>query len=158
MATTIKLKLRKRTDMLTVPAQLIVEFMKFPEETAKERLFRFFEPLQNGNVKTHDKEFLETTINWVPVDEQSGRAKGLPMTEQVRWIKLAQKVNEIDDKEEGELVLSNKDIDLIWERWNDRTFKINALPQSVIEFLMEFQETTNRWFPDLEPETGKIEE
>ena len=154
MATTIKLKLRDRTGSLSVPAALIAEWMKLSEEDSKERLYMFFSPMKDGNVKTHDKEFLETTINWVPVDEQSGRPRGLPLTEQVRWIKLAQKVNDVDGEKESELVLSNKDIDMIWSRWNDKAFKINALPISIAEFLMEFQEATNRWFNDLEPEEG----
>ena len=152
MATILELKIRDRSDSVRIPIQLIVEWLKLSEEEAKERLFTFFSPFEDGNAKIHDKVFLETTINWVPVDEQSGRARGLPLTEQVRWIKLAQKVNDIDEKEDGELVLSNKDIDLIWNRWQEPAFKIISLQPGVIEFLMNFQKVTNRWFPDLEDE------
>jgi len=156
MATTIKLKMRKRTDSVVIPSSFILEWFQLPgEEAIKNRLYEFFKPFEDGDIYIHDKAFLETTVNWVPTDEQSGRPRGLPLTEQVRWIKLAQKINDIDAEKEGELILSNKDIDLIWERWNDGAFKLNSLPVAVAEFLMEFQEATNRWFPDLEPEESK---
>ena len=158
MATALKLKIRDRADSVRVPTQLIIEWLKLSQDEAKDRLYTFFSPFEDGNVTIHDKSFLETTINWVPVDEQSGRAKGLPLTEQVRWIKLAQKVNEIDEDKEGELILANKDIDLIWDRWNDKAFKMNSLQPHVVELLMEFQEATNRWFPELEPEDEVEEE
>jgi len=154
MATILKLKIRDRADSVRVPTQLIIEWMKLSEEDAKDRLFAFFSPLEDGDATIHDKAFLETTINWTPtVDTERGPvAKGLPLTEQVRWIKLAQKVNDIDEEKEGEISLSNKDINLIWDRWNDKAFKMNSLQPRVIDLLMEFQETTNRWFPELEPE------
>ena len=156
MATTLELKIRDRSDSVRIPIRLVVEWLKLSEEEAKESLYNFFRPFEDGNAKIHDKVFLETTINWVPIDEQSGRAKGLPLAEQVRWIRLAQKVNDIDEKEDGELILSNKDIELIWNRWKDNAFKIVSLQPNVIEFLMKFQKVTNRWFPEFE--SGKDEE
>jgi len=155
MATTIKLKLRDGSDNLSIPVQFVLEWMALEKEQAKERLYAFFEPLDENSLKGHDKTFLEMTINWVPINTQTGRAEGLPLTEQVRWIKLAQKLAEVDETKDGEITLSNKDIELIWERWNNPAFKINAIPQNIAEFLMEFQEATNRWFDDLEPEKKK---
>jgi hypothetical protein len=151
MATTLVLKKREQGDDLTVSMRLIHNMVDRGELEAKERLWSFFKNISDTELFIHDKIFLTQIINWVPLDEQ-GRQKGLPLTEQVRWIKLAQKINDIDDEEEGEIVLSNKDIELIWERINLKEYRVGALTLPFIEFLLDFQEATNRYFPELEPE------
>ena len=160
MATKLKLKLRERGDILQAPAALIVEWMNQSEKEAKDSLYEYFSPLVEGEVMVHDKVFLETTMNWSPVTQDpSGRmiAQGLPMTEQVRWIGIGQKLEAIDPEEEGEISLTNKDIELIWERWKNPEFKLGALQPHNIAFIMYFQETTNRWFEELEPEEEESE-
>ena len=116
-------------------------------------MYDFFAPVNDGVVKGHDKDFLVLTVNWVPTNPQTGRPEGLPLTEQVRWIKLAQKLEEIDVLKDGQITLSSKDLDLIWKRWNNPAFKINAIPPNVADFLMEFQQATGKFFD--EPEVEK---
>jgi hypothetical protein len=133
------------------------------ELEAKERLWTFFKNVGETELQLHDKTFLMQIINWVPVDE-TGRQKGLPLIEQVRWINLAQKIDEVevkdgkDEFQEGKVELTNKDIELIWERINLKESKVGALTVPFIEFLLHFQEVTNRWFEELEPDAEEEEE
>ena len=154
MATTLELKLREQGDDFSMSMRRLVSLVDQPELEAKQSLWTFFKNIADVELEVHDKIFLSQIINWVPVDD-AGRQKGLPLIEQVRWITLAQKVNEIDDEKEGEIVLSNKDIELIWDRMKLREFKVFALTPPYIAFLLNFQETTNRWFPELEPDVEK---
>ena len=152
MATILELKIRKRSDVVSIPTAMILAWLKEGEEQAKERFYTFFKPISNENKATvHDKVFLENIINWIPVDEETGRQVGLPLTEQVRWIKLAQKVNAVDGSKPGKIVLANKDIDAIFERIKSPTYKTTGLNEPFIGFLMNLQETTGEWFDDLKP-------
>ena len=151
MGTTLELKLRKRSDSVRVPTELLINWFKLSDEDTKERLYTFFSPYLEGDAEIHDKVFLENIINWTPVDEQSGRQKGLPLTEQVRWIKLAQKIQAVDESEDGEIILANKDIDAIMKRIKDPAYKVVGLSQPFTEFLTNFLKTTHQWFDDFDP-------
>lgn len=152
MATILKLKLRDRGDSVTIPFQAVANWLKLDEETAKDRMYTFFQPLKGNDLQIHDKRFMEQTINWSPVvvTERGPVAKGLPLTEQLRWHRIGRELEEIPDDEEGILKLRSKDIDLIIERWKDKEFKLESIFQRpwIFDFLMEFQETMKRWISD----------
>jgi hypothetical protein len=152
MAKILQLKKRKRSDIVRVPTALIIDWLGRSEEDAKDIMYTFFEPFEDADVYVHDKVYLENIINWVPVDEQSGRPKGLPLSEQVRWIKLAEKVDAVDEDQDGEIELTSKDMKAIFDRISSKEYKVGALTKPFIAFLMNYQETTGDWFEELEPE------
>jgi hypothetical protein len=155
----LKLKIRDRSNSIVLSMPLLREWLRQPEEVAKQRMYTFFEPLKDDEPTVHDHTFIAQIVDWTPVDERSGRQLGLPLTEQVRWINLAQKLEPfMDSEEEGDLELSNKDIEALWTRMNDKEFKVMALTPPYIAFLMDFQKATNRWFDDLEMEDSELEE
>lgn len=155
MTTDLKLKLRARGDSVTVPTQIILSwFDQADEDTAKARMYRFFETLKDGDVKIHDKVFMLTTLNWAPVKmtERGPVSQGLPANEQLRWHRIWNELEEMDDKEEGVLKLRSKDIELIWNRWTDPEFKMESMYRTpwIFALMMDFMKKTNRWPDDIE--------
>ena len=152
MATILKLKLRDRSDIIRIPTNTVIEWLELDdEEEIKQRLYDYFSPIKKDKAKVHDKVFLENIINWTPVDEKTGRQKGLSLTELSRWIRLARKVNAIDQSKDGTISLANKDITMIMERLKAPGYKMTGLTQHFTEFLTNFLKTTHQWFDDFDP-------
>jgi hypothetical protein len=148
----IKLKLRDRSDDVRVPVPLIVTWLGLDEGASKNAMFTFFSSFKENKARIHDKTFLETTINWIPTQmtERGPISKGMFLIEQMRWLRIAQDLDEIDETKEGILDLRSKDIDLIINRWKDPEFKLESIHQRpwLAAFVMEFQITTGRWIDD----------
>lgn len=151
MTTILKLKIRKRSDSVNVPTEIIRTWLDRSEEDAALLMYDYFKPIKEGEATVHDKVFLGNIINWVPVDERSGRPKGLPLTEQVRWIKLADRLDDADDEVESEIGLANKDIDAIMERMKSSEYKMVGLSKPFRDFLTDFLRTTHKYFDDYDP-------
>ena len=148
----IKLKLRDRSDNVRVPVPLIVAWLELDEATSKDAMFKFFDPFRENKARVHDKTFLETTINWIPVQmtERGPVSKGMLLIEQMRWLRIAGDLDEIDETKDGILELRSKDIKLIISRWKDPEFKMESILQRrwIAAFINEFQITTNSWIDD----------
>ena len=148
----IKLKLRNRSDDVRVPIPLIVAWLELDEAASKNAMFTFFNSFKESKARVHDKAFLETTINWIPTQmtERGPVSKGMLLIEQMRWMRIASDLEEIDDKKDGILELRSKDIELITKRWKDPEFKLESIHQRpwLAAFIMEFQITTNSWIDD----------
>ena len=158
MGTELKLKLRDRTDSISVPIQSITNWFELEKEAAKDAMYEFFEPLEGTKPKVHDKEFYERTVNWSPitVTPRGNVAVGIPMMEQLRWHRIGRDLQKIKDDEEGIIEFRNKDIELIWKRWNNDEFKMESIYQNpwIFDCIFDFMEATNRW-PDEEEESLK---
>jgi len=84
-------------------------------------------------------------INWIPEG-------GQPLTEMSKWLKLAKRVGDLDDRPDGTFSLSQWHVDLIWERLLDPNFKLNVLEPAFASFLLEFQSVTGKRFEEGEPD------
>ena len=151
MTTILKLKVRERSDSVTIGIERIRSWINLSDEEAKQAMFEYFKPIKENEPTVHDKVFLANIINWVPIDERSGRPKGLPLTEQVRWYKLADRLDDVDDEEEGEIGLANKDIDAIMERIKSSEYKPFGLAKPYREFLTDFLRTTHNHIDEYDP-------
>ncbi len=125
---TLQLKQRATKDVLHLEVSEVTKILKLSEATAGRQLIKMFEGLQET---IHDKNWLETIINWSP-------SQGLPMTEMVPWLKLAERVNEIVNAQEGAFVLSEAQAELIYKRLSNPEFKINGLNPALAAFLLDF--------------------
>jgi hypothetical protein len=139
MATKLNLKQRSTRDTLTLPFLLLKGIV---ERGDKEALWRVFEGLGEDTV-VHDKHWLEVIINWTPDG-------GLPLTETAKWFKLADHVSELDVDREGEMTLSDYQVDLIWKRLTSPQFKMDRLPLPFMGFVRDFQKATGRRFREEE--------
>ena len=148
----IKLKLRDRSDDVRVPIPLIVAWLELDEAASKNAMFAFFNSFKESKARIHDKTFLETTINWIPTQmtERGPVSKGMLLVEQMRWMRIAGDLDEIDESKDGILDLRSKDIKLIIKRWKDPEFKLESIHQRpwIAAFVMEFQIKTNVWIDD----------
>ena len=151
----LKLKIRKRGDTLRMSMQNIRAWMSLPEEAAKQNLYNFFNPLKDDKPDQHDYLFIQQIIEWTPVDDRSGQRLGLPLKEQVRLIRLTERLlpfTDAEKPEEGEVELFTKDVDLLWDRMNDPKYLVGAISPPYAAFLMDFQQAISKWFPEFEDE------
>jgi hypothetical protein len=151
----LELKVRKRGDTLRMSMQNVRAWMELPEEFAKQRLYEFFDPLKDDKPDHHDYLFIQQVIDWVPVDDRSGRALGLPLKIQVRLINLTNQLMPFDDAKDpqpGIVKLSTKDVELLWERMNDDKFLVGPVSPPYAAFLYDFQMATKKHFEYLEDE------
>ena len=151
----LKLKIRKRSDNLTLSMQRLKEWVSQPEGVAKQLMYDFFEPLKDSKPTVHDYIFIQQIIAWTPVDKQTGRSLGLPQKEQVRLFRLTERLlpfDDADEPEEGYIELSTKDIEILWKRMNDEAYLTGAISIPYGKFLLDFQEATGRWFEVFEDE------
>lgn len=155
MATILKLKLRKRTDGIFIPNEVLRAWDTLSKKETQEQFYKLFEQLSE-NPSMHDKTHLERIVNWIPIQgyDRNGRpiGKGLPMKEQARWMRLAETLDEMDDGKETTINLSTKDVKLIWERLNDDQFLIESPSSAFRGFLWDFQEATHTYFDGLDPD------
>ena len=136
-----KLVLREREgragDMLLVPLE-IVKAAETPET-----LWEIFKGVRtDGTEKRHDKEHLLVVINWVPQN-------GIPLSEQVKWLDLARRVNHLKGTDGEELVLYGWEVEMLWKRMSDGAFKMRNFSVPFLEFVVDFCEATGRQFKDL---------
>ena len=149
--TKLELKIRTRSKSVRVEISKILEWLDSSEEDAKQLMYDYFSPMTEENAQVHDKVFLQGIINWVPVDEKSGRPKGLLFTDRVQWIPLTRKVNAVDESKEGTILLTNKDIDLIMHRLKSKQYKTIGFSEPFTDFLINFLEQTGKWFDGFDP-------
>ena len=131
---TLQLKLRATKGVLHLEVSEITKILKLSEATAGRQLVKKFEGLQET---IHDKNWIEVIVNWAP-------SQGLPMTEMVPWLKLAERVNEVANDQEGAFVLSEAQAELIYERLSNPEFKINGLNPALAAFLLDFYTAIGR--------------
>lgn len=157
----LELKIRKRGDTLRLSKEQLRAWMSQPEEIAKQSLYNFFAPLKDDKPTVHDYVFVQQVIDWIPINEKTGVALGLPMKEQVRLIRLTEQLIPFDDAkdpEPGFINLSTKDVDLLWGRMDNDKFLVGAISPPYAAFLMDFQEATGKWFKVFEDEQKEAEE
>lgn len=146
MSYTIKLKLRKVKNVLYIPVEQIQSVL---DTKNKDKLWETFEGLSKLHPTIHDKEWLEMIINWMP-------EQGMLFTETARWLKLALLISNVDDSKEAEIELSQKHVNLIWDRLTSPEFKLrNQLSPAFAEFILEFQSATKK---TLIPDEDELEE
>ena len=151
----LKLRIRKRGDNLRLSRELVRVWMRQSEEAAKQLMYQFFLPLKDDQPDVHDSEFLQQIIEWTPIDERSGQRLGLPLKEQVRLIRLTERLLPFIDAEkpeEGEIELFTKDVELLWDRMNDPKYLVGAISSPYATFLMDFQHATKKYFKVFEEE------
>lgn len=93
----------------------------------------------------HDKRWLETIVNYVP-RKDDGTPIPQTLTKQAEWLRLAQRVNNLDDTREGTFQLSTTDVERIWRRLTDEKFTHTNFPLSFQEFILEFCEKAGKRF------------
>ena len=151
MATKLQLKKRVSGDTIILSTAQFKSILDLPVEDAKDRLYELFENLIETDAMVHDKRWLEQIVNFLPLDKE-GRPKRTPFTNQVKWLKLAEKVGELDDKKEGPFTLTGFQETIIWERLNSDEFTITGMPTGFVGFVLDFLDVTGRRFADMEPE------
>jgi len=151
MSTTLKLKKRKTGTSITLDSDQIRAILRLPIPEAKERFYDLFSQIINTDSFIHDKRWLEQIVNFIALDSQ-GNAKRTPFTEQAKWLKLAERVAELDDTKEGDFTLTAYQETILWERLNSDEFTVQGLPQTFVGFVLDFLDTTGRRFADMEPE------
>ena len=154
MTTILKLKVRQRSNTVNVSVEMIKAWLDQSEEDAAQSMYEFFKPIKENEPTVHDKIFLANIINWVPtIRDKAGNitSTGLSLTQQVRWYKLADRLDDVSDEEEGEIKLANKDIDAIMERIKSPEYKMPGLSKPYREFLTDFLRTTHKYFDDFDP-------
>ena len=151
----LKLKIRKRGDSFRLSLKQIRGWLEFPEEIAKQSMHSFLLPLKKSEPTIHDFVFIQQVVNWVPVDDRTGVALGLPLKTQVRLINITNQLMPFDDAKDpqpGIIELSTDDIDLLWKRMNDDKYLVGAITPAYAAFLMDFQAATKKQFKFFEDE------
>lgn len=139
---TVRLLLKQREDdtSATFRIALMREVVKRREEEAKDALYAMFKPYANGMGEgVHDTHWLKIIINWAG-------EKGLPLTEMAKWFGIAKKVNRLKGQGDEELLLSEREVDLLFARMKDDKFTITGLQPSFVEFMLDFCDATGRQF------------
>jgi hypothetical protein len=142
----LKLMKHKDAPMISVDVNFIDQALQQPTEEAQgAMLLQLFRGLKDQGYTTHDIENLKAIVNWVPPDE------GIPLTEAVKWQKLAKRVNQLDEeREEGNLAINDFEADLIMKRLKDPRFKLMKIG-TFLDFVIMFTETTGRNFDEVDP-------
>jgi len=149
MAVELYLKKRGQSDTARVSLKMIQEILDQDEAVGKDRLWELFENLNGAAPPIHDKTWLETLVNWMPMT-RDGRPIPVPLTDKYKWIKLIQRVAELDEEREGKFTLSQLQADLLWQRLTSKEFEIMNLPIPFIEFLLDLQEAFGKQLPEIE--------
>ena len=157
MAVELYLKKRGQSDVVRVSLEFIRGIMNQGEEVGKGKLWELFEGLKDTAPPIHDKNWLETLVNWMP-STRDGRPMPVPLTETYKWFKLIQRIADLDDEREGKFTLSQMQADLLWQRLTSKEFEVTNLPIPFIEFLLDFQEAFGKQLPDIEIEAEEKEE
>lgn len=136
-----KLKLRKRPSEPKLV--LLGSSVKQLQEMAAEEAARIIKMLVEQSMVDyeHDLDFLKQIVNWVPVG-------GLPLTEMAKWLKIGVRIAELDTDKEYTINLTQRHVELIWERLTNPEFKLNAVTPQFQAFILDFQVATGRHFPD----------
>ncbi|GAF73577.1 unnamed protein product [marine sediment metagenome] len=144
----VKLELKKRRTQGNVTLSL--EWIKaiINRGDAANQLLSQVKGMVDGSIGVHDKKWLTEIINWAPQG-------GLPLTETAKWFKLAKRVADLDEEEEGFFTLSDYQVTLVWSRLIDPEYKVTGLPSAFVEFIMGFQQASGRHFPEEEPDEVK---
>lgn len=151
MSTILNLKKRKSGDTAVLSIDQFRAMLGSPEDEVKDQLYVLFKSLVDIDQYVHDKHWLEKIVNFIALDDQR-RPKRVPFTEQAKWLKLAERVGELDDKKEGPFTLTPYQETIIWERLNSDEFTIQGMPQAFTGFILDFLDATGRRFADMEPE------
>lgn len=151
MSTTLNLKKRKSVDTAVLSIDQFRSMLNSPEAEVKDQLYVLFKQLLDIDQYVHDKHWLEQIVNFIALDDQ-GRSKRIPFTEQAKWLKLAEKVGELDIKKEEGFTLTAYQETIIWERLNSDEFTISGMPQAFAGFILDFLDATGRRFAEMEPE------
>lgn len=145
MAYKLGLKKRPQKGFITVPIPMLLEMLGGAEEAAKDRLYTFFKDVGELDQFVHDKVHLMRIVNWQP-DE-----KGIKMTEAAKWLKLAKRVDALNEEEEGGFTLSQFHVDLIWNRFKEEKFRVGSIMGPFGDFILDFQAVTGKHFEEEDP-------
>lgn len=135
----LKLKTRKYADTLFIPITTVNQIIN--TEKDEERLKQYDSLLSEKEYFSgvSDVVHLKKIINWSPDN-------GFPVTELIKWFSLAEKVNELNINESGEIELTENEISLIKERILNPKFIINKNSLdylAYVEFLRELIKELN---------------
>ena len=134
MPKTLKIKRRVTNNLLQVDASVVRQIMQMSEGVAGRQLYKMFGALE-GSV--HDKMWLILIVNWAPKE-------GIPMTKMMPWLKLAERVNDLDASKECNFVLSDNQAKLIYERLTSEEFSVTGLNATLASFILDFFEAYGR--------------
>ena len=143
MSVILNLKKREAYETLYVDAVMISKVLNQNEAIAGRQLVRMFEDLKQ---EVHDKVWLTMIVNWSP-------EHGISMLEMVPWLKIAERVAAIDDKESTSFTLSKGQADLIYERLSNADFKLKGLNPALATFVLMFYEAIGKNPDTLNKET-----
>lgn len=155
MAVELHLKKRGQSDVVRVSLALIKETLNMDEVVGKARLWELFEGLKDAAEPISDKVWLESIVTWMPTATDAlGRTvnKPTPLLGEYKWLKLIQRVAELDDDYEGIFTLSPTQADLLWKRLTTNQFEVVDRPLPFIKFLLMVQEAFGKQLPDIEIE------
>ena len=132
---TLKLKIRKGDNRVTMSHDQLVEVMAHPDEKgAQKALWAFMKKVLVTDIYVLDKNWLLNIVNWQPKGGQATNVTAL-------WFNLIMIVNEIDEKIEGTLEINQFQAGLIQERLKLDEFIAGTEPQW-IGFLLDFKKAT----------------
>ncbi|MBA7515244.1 hypothetical protein ES705_07283 [subsurface metagenome] len=151
MSTTLKLKKRKTGISIMLDSDQLRVILRLPTPEAKDRLHDMFSRMLDSDSFIHDRRWLEMIVNFVAVGRE-GRPTRVKLTEQAKWLKLAERVAEIDDAKENDFTLTAYQETIIWERLNSEEFTIAGMPSGLAGFILDFLDATGRRFANMEPE------
>lgn len=158
MAVELYLKKRGQSDGVRVSLALIKETLNMDEIEGKNKLWEVFGRLKDSAKPISDKVWLESIVTWIPTTTDAlGRTlnKPTPLLGRYKWLKLIQRVAELDDDYEGIFTLSQVQADLFWKRLTTNEFEIVDTPLPFIEFLLMIQEAFGKQLPDIEIEEAE---
>lgn len=131
MSKILNLKCRPTNNALSVDVTVVRQIMQMSEVVAGRQLYKMFAKLEES---THDKVWLTLIVNWAPKE-------GIPMTKMMPWLKLAERVNGLDDSKEGTFTLSNAQAKLIYKRLTNDEFLMTGLSAAFAAFTLDFFES-----------------
>ncbi len=146
---TLQLKTRSDSTSISVPLKPIQEVLRLGATEGKDALWQYFSSIKDLILTHHDREWLEAIVNYV--DQQ----KPQPLTEQVKWFKLAAKVGKLV-WDSAEVALTKQDVDLMWSRMCDGEFKPRIASTAWAEFILEFCSATGKQFSTITKDEEEI--
>lgn len=159
MAKIIQLKIRHDGLSRLVPLDVIRNILsgKFGPEPERAKsdteIIAEFRRILDENVgEIHDKRWLEAIANWMP-DKAA-------FTIVAPWLKLADRIGNLDETREGPFTLSDANVESIWKRLNDPNFNsaIIRLSPALASFILEFEKVIGRRFSDQVDDEKELQE
>jgi len=132
MATKLNLKAREADSTVSLPGKAIKEIVVSGDKEALWNSVKNIAELDFSE-HVHDKQWMVMIARWQP-------QKGVSLKNQYRAMKLIDRLDDIDDSENVEFEISDKDKEFIIDQLRNDEFKPSNMPIQFIRFIFDLED------------------